>query len=69
MIWEDSIPLIRNEHTVDAFQSWVSSLVAPSEEPSIKMNLLKHGVIEKLIELSHALMIQSIIVLIFGVID
>jgi hypothetical protein len=69
VIWEDIVPLIRNEHMVNAFQSQMSLLIAPSEVSSVKMNLLKHAIVEKLAELSHAPTIQSIIVLIFDVIN
>jgi hypothetical protein len=66
VIREDSVPLIRDEHAVDALQDRMSPLVTPSKKSFVKVDLLKCGVIEESTELPHVTSIQPVIVLILN---
>jgi hypothetical protein len=42
----------------------VRPFVAPSEQPTVKVELLKQGITEEALELSHQLLVEMIIVFI-----
>jgi hypothetical protein len=69
VIQEDNIPLIGYKHMVDAFQGRMSSFITPCEQPPVEMNLLERGIVNELAKLGHAMLIQSIVILVLDTIN
>jgi hypothetical protein len=63
------LPNDRDKGMINSLEHWMRTLIAPSKQLTLKMNLFEQSFIEKPAELAHSTSIKAIIVLIFDSID
>jgi hypothetical protein len=64
-----SLPLIREEDTIDALQCGVFPLIAPRKQSPIELSFLEGSCVQEVVKLAHQAVVDMVIVFILSMID